>query len=62
MWGIVLSNAAGEEVERVTVEAPFEAMRDWCRRTLEGRPDAAQARLVSSDGLFDYVYPERQAR
>ena len=58
MWGIILTNDAGEEVDRVTVEAPFEAMRDWCRRVLEARPDASRARLLSTDGSFDYAYPE----
>lgn len=59
MWGIVLTNAAGETVEALTVEAPFESMHDWCRQVLEARPDAAYARLVSTDGLFDFCYPGR---
>lgn len=58
MWGIVLTDITGEPVGELTIEAPFETMRDWCRRALEGRPDAAFARLVSTDGLFDYVYPD----
>lgn len=58
MWGIVLTNAAGDAVGELTVEAPFETMRDWCRYALESRPDAAFARLVSTDGLFEYVYPD----
>lgn len=60
MWGIVFTNAAGEAVGELTVEAPFESMRDWCRQALESRPDAAFARLVSADGFFDYVYPEQE--
>ena len=58
MWGIVLTNAAGEAIAELAVEAPFESMRDWCRRAVESRPDAAFARFVSTDGLFEYVYPD----
>lgn len=57
MWEIVLTNAAGEAVGGLIVQAPFETMRDWCRRAVESRPDAAFARLVSKDGMFDFVYP-----
>ncbi|WP_299177353.1 hypothetical protein [uncultured Brevundimonas sp.] len=59
MWRIVLANAAGETVAELTVEAPFESLRDWCRQSLEARPDAAFARLVSTDGLFAFAYPDR---
>jgi hypothetical protein len=58
MWGIILTNAAGEQVDEVTIDAPFESLRERCRNLVEARPDAAQARLRSSDGFFDYVYPE----
>lgn len=56
MWGIVLTNAAGEPVDQVTVDAPFESLRDRCRQLLDGRPDAAHARIKSADGLFDFSY------
>lgn len=62
MWGIVLINAAGEIIEQVVAEAPIEGMREWCRRLIEMRPDAVQARLVSDDDLFDYAYPEHTNR
>lgn len=58
MWGIVLTNTAGEAIDELTVDAPIEAIRDWCRKALEGRPDAVRASLVSTDGLMDYAYPE----
>lgn len=58
MWGIVLTNAAGEAVEELSVEAPFESMRDQCRQALAARPEAVLARLVSTDDLFDFVYPD----
>ncbi len=58
MWGILLTNAAGEAIDQVVVDAPIEAIREWCRRSLEARPDAVRARLVSTDGLLDYAYPE----
>lgn len=61
MWGIVLTNAAGEAVEELTVEAPFESMRDQCRQALAARPDAVFARVVSTDGLFDFAYPDGAA-
>lgn len=60
MWGIVLTDAAGHPVDRAVVYGPIEAIRDGCRRLLEARPDAVQARLLSPDGLLDYVYPERR--
>ncbi|WP_421729067.1 hypothetical protein [Brevundimonas sp.] len=59
MWGIVLTNAAGEAIDQFVFDGPIEGVRDGCRRHLEARPDATQARLVSPDGLLDYVYPER---
>ncbi|MBB5745724.1 hypothetical protein [Brevundimonas variabilis] len=58
MWGIVLINAAGDMVDSFVLPGPIETIRDGCRRHLEARPDAAQARLVSQDGLLDHVYPE----
>ena len=58
MWGIVLSNGDGEPIGRLVVEAPIEAIRDWCRLALESRPEAVQARLESEDGYLDYAYPE----
>ena len=61
MWGIVLIDAAGGRLEEVVFHGPIEAIREGCRRYLEARPDAAQARLVSPDGLLDYVYPEPTA-
>ncbi|MBA4806219.1 hypothetical protein [Brevundimonas sp.] len=57
MWGIVLTDATGRLIDEV-VPAPIEGVRDWCRRAVEGRPEAVQARLVSPDGLLEYVYPE----
>lgn len=62
MWGIVLINAAGEAIDLVRAEAPIEGIRDFCRRLVETRPEAAQARLVSTDGLLDYAYPELSNR
>jgi hypothetical protein len=62
MWSIVLTDAAGERLEEILVEAPIEAVREQCRRLVERRPDAAQARLASPDGLLDYAYPEEAAR
>lgn len=61
MRGIVLTNAAGEAVEKLTVEAPFESMRDQCRQALAAHPDAVFARVVSTDGLFDFAYPDGAA-
>ena len=58
MWGIVLTNAAGDAIDQVVVDAPIECLRDWCRQALESRPEAARARLVSDDGLLEYAYPE----
>lgn len=58
MWGIVLTDATGRLIDEVVVPAPIEGVRDWCRRAVEGRPEAVQARLVSPDGLLEYVYPE----
>lgn len=58
MWAIVLSNGDGEPIGRLVVEAPIEAIRDWCRLALESRPEAVQARLESEDGYLDYAYPE----
>lgn len=61
MWGIVLINAAGETIDQVVAEAPIDGLRDWCRKLLETRPDAAQARLISTDGLLEYAYPEGES-
>lgn len=58
MWGIVLTDATGKLLEEILVEAPIEAVREQCRRLVESRPNAAQGRLASPDGLLDYVYPE----
>jgi hypothetical protein len=58
MCGIVLINAAGEAIDQVVAEAPIDGLRDWCRALLERRPDAACARLISTDGLLEYAYPE----
>lgn len=62
MWRIVLTNAAGNAVGELTMEAPFESMREWCRLALESRPDAAFARLVSTDGMFDFAFPNETDR
>ena len=61
MWGIVLIDAAGCRLDELVFHGPIEAIREGCRRHLEARPDAAQARLMSPDGLLDYVYPEPAA-
>lgn len=61
MWDVILTGKAGELIEAVRVPAPIETIRDWCRRALETRPDAVEARLRSPDGLFEYVYPEAPA-
>lgn len=58
MWGIILTDARGRMIDRILVDAPIEAMRDWCRRILEARPDAARAALESSDDSFAYAWPE----
>jgi len=55
-----LTTAAGERVDRLIIDTPFEAKHDRCRLALEDRPDAARSRLVSPDDVSDYVYPERQ--
>lgn len=57
MCGIVLTNAAGEGIAELTVEAPFEMMRERCRRAFEETPGAAFARLVSTEDLFEFGYP-----
>lgn len=58
MWGIVLTNAAGDAIEHLVIDAPIESLRDWCRRTVESRSEAVRARLISKDGFLDYAYPE----
>jgi hypothetical protein len=59
MWGITLIDSAGRQIDHVVVEAPFESLRDRCRRLFESRADAAQVRLGSEDEGFEYVYPEK---
>jgi len=59
MWGIELSDATGRAIKRVVVDVPIEAVRAQCRETLETHPDAVIARLISTDGFLEYVYPER---
>ena len=58
MWGIILTDAGGSEVDRVMIDAPFEAMRGLCRTVLEARPEAVRAQLLCTDGSFEYAFPE----
>jgi len=53
-----LSNAAGETIEQVVVDAPIAAMRDFCRAALNAAPQAVRGRLLSTDGLLDDTHPE----
>lgn len=61
MWDIELINAEGKPIEAVVAEAPIDGLRDWCRALLARRPDAIRARLISTDGLLEYAYPEGEA-
>ena len=61
MWGIELTDAAGRRIDEIIVPGSIDTVRDWCRRAVDGRPEAARARLVSTDGLLEYAYPEGAA-
>ena len=58
MWGIVLTDAAGTQIDQVTAHVPSESLRGWSRRLVETQQEEARARVISADQLFEYAHPE----